>query len=106
MQDCMNKKIFLFQNSAKGILRIYNIQTDESLLLKSNDLAKDIQSIRFKLDLGMYEQKSLQDEYESIGLELFCIEPFKMQEKDEDMDALLAESIKELSDKRITFYKD
>ncbi|WP_320129298.1 hypothetical protein [uncultured Sphaerochaeta sp.] len=102
----MNKNLFLFQNSTKGILRIYNIQTDKSLLLKSNDIVKDIQSIRFKLDLGIFEQKTLQDEYESIGLELFCLEPFKIQEKDEALDLLLEASIKELSDKRITFYKD
>ncbi len=74
---------FLNKEPTKGIIRIYNLQSDESLLLKSNNLIKDIKDIRFKLDLGMYSNAKLQKSYSEIGLELFALDPMKILESEE-----------------------
>lgn len=55
----------------------------------SEDLASDIQKIRFSLDLGTYEHKVLQQEYETIGLELFSIDAYYQATAEENLQRLL-----------------
>lgn len=98
---------FLNKDATKGIIRIYNMQSDKSLLLKSKDLIKDIKNIRFKLDLNMYSNNELQKEYAKIGLEVFAIDPFKILEDEskQSLDELYEESKNELEKKNITFFQ-
>jgi hypothetical protein len=57
-----------------GILRIRNLQNDRCYLAAALDTRAAANINRFRLDLGMHECKELQDEYASIGLELFMID--------------------------------
>ena len=68
----------LYSSEAKrGLLNVRNLLTGRMLLIKSEDFTKDIQSIRFQLDLGSYPHDHLQKEYDHLGLELFTIEIYK-----------------------------
>jgi hypothetical protein len=87
----------LFTNQkVRGLIRIKNLQNNRSLLVGSEDIATDIQRIRFSLDLGTYENDALQQEYESIGLELFSIDAYIQASEDENLQALLAEHTQQL----------
>jgi hypothetical protein len=59
-------------------------------LLISENMAKDIQAIRFRLDLGTFEHTALQDAYEHIGLEVFSIRVLATAEENENLSDLLA----------------
>ncbi len=63
--------------STRGLLKIQNLQSDRILLVPSEQFVHDIQTIRFQLDLGTFDNLVLQKEYETVGLELFVIEPYK-----------------------------
>jgi hypothetical protein len=97
---------YLNEGPTEGIIRIYNLQSDKSLLVKSNDIIKDIKNIRFTLDLGMYKNTELQESYAKIGLELFALDPYKILEKNSEktLDELLLESKEELLKKNVTFF--
>lgn len=97
---------YLNKGPTQGIIRIYNLQSDKSLLVKSNDIIKDIKNIRFTLDLGMYKNKELQESYAKIGLELFALDPYKILEKNSEktLDELLLESKEELLKENVTFF--
>lgn len=99
---------FLNTDATQGIIRIYNMQSDKSLLLKSNDLIKDIKGIRFQLDLNMYSNKELQSDYAKIGLELFVLDPYKILKSNskKSLDELFVESKKELIKKNVEFFKN
>ena len=100
------KDLHLFSShSMRGILRIYNLQTDKTLLLKSENLTEDIQKIRFSLDLGTFPNKELQDEYEKQGLEIFTIEALIFAEKKENLDRLLQQGTEKLQELEIPFYQ-
>jgi hypothetical protein len=58
-----------------GVLGIRNMLTGMVYYLKTDDLAFEAQRLRFSLDMGDFPVKSLQDDYEQTGLELFLIEP-------------------------------
>jgi hypothetical protein len=87
--DSLSSLCFLADGPKRGILRIYNQQTDRSLLVESNDVVKDMGRIRFSLDMGLYTNACLQEEYARIGLELFAIEPVALAEDKEDLAKLL-----------------
>ena len=99
----LNKYLFT-NNTLRGIIKISNLQTDRTLLLISENLTKDIQKIRFDLDLGVFPDKTLQDEYEAVGLELYTIEPLLFAENSEDLSELLKLSKEKLLVKGISFY--
>ena len=95
----------LFTNQkVRGLIRIKNLQNNRSLLVGSEDIATDIQRIRFSLDLGTYENEALQQEYESIGLELFGIDAYIQASEDENLQALLAEHTQQLLAQSILMY--
>ncbi len=71
--------------STRGLLKIQNLQSERILLVPSEQFVHDIQAIRFQLDLGTFDHPVLQKEYETLGLELFVIEPYKETE-DQCMD--------------------
>ena len=90
----------------RGIIRIHNLQTDKTLLLKSENLTQDIQKIRFDLDLGKFPNKELQTEYEEQGLEIYTIEALLIAEKKENLDRLLKQGKEKLEELAVPFYKD
>jgi hypothetical protein len=97
---------FLNTEATQGIIRIFNMQSDKSLLLKTTNMIKDIKTIRFQLDLNMYSNKKLQSDYAKIGLEVFALDPYKILENNSDksLDDLLEESEKELLENNIEFF--
>lgn len=95
----------LFTNQkVRGLIRIKNLQNNRILLVGSEDIAADIQRIRFSLDLGTYENDVLQQEYETIGLELFSIDAYLQASEDEDLQTLLAEHTKHLLAQSLLMY--
>jgi len=84
---------------------VVNLQTDKTLLLKSEDIAKDIIDIRFKLDLECFPCAELQDAYTAIGLELFSIEPYRIADVQDDLVKLLAAEEDKLSQNGVTLYR-
>lgn len=100
------KATHLFSSHAvRGIIRISNLHTEKSLLLQSEDFSKDIQKIRFDLDLGNFFNKELQDEYEEQGLEIYTIDPLLIAEADENLDKLLQQGEKNLKDQGFLLYQ-
>lgn len=99
-----NLQYYLNTEPTKGILRIFNIQSEKSLLLISSDIIEDSKNIRFQLDLGMYSNLELQREYAEIGLEVFAIEPIFIQENNEDLNLLFDKAKNSLEKNNINFY--
>jgi len=89
----------------RGIIRIFNLQTEKSLLLTSENLTEDIRKIRFDLDLGNFPNKELQDEYEQQGLEIYTIDPLLIAEKKENLDRLLQQGKERLEELEVLFYQ-
>ena len=54
-----------------GVVEIRNLQTDKVWLFWADDIETDCAKVRFRLDLGMHECRSLQQDYSETGLELF-----------------------------------
>lgn len=84
-------KEFLREDKIRAIVMIKNLKTDEIYLYKSEDAVASFSKERFKLDLGMHPEKSLQSAYSTLGLELFIFEIDKEADKDQDLDKLLEE---------------
>jgi hypothetical protein len=99
-----NLSHYLNEEPTKGILRIYNLQSDKSLLLKSENIIEDSKNIRFQLDLGLYSNSQLQTDYSEIGLELFAIEPICFLKEDESLDKLLEKTIDNYIKNNIDLY--
>ncbi len=99
-----NLKHYYNSGPTAGIIRIYNIQSEKSLLIKSKDIIEDTKNIRFQLDLGFYPNKRIQNEYTEIGLEIFAIDPILFQDNGEDLDLLLEKAKNKLRIKNIEFY--
>ncbi len=100
------KDLHLFSShTMRGIIRIFNLQTEKTLLLKSENLTEDIKRIRFDLDLGNFSNKALQDEYEKQGLEIFTIDPLCIAEKNENLDTLLQQGKDKLVELDVPFYE-
>ncbi|HKM06051.1 MAG TPA: hypothetical protein VJ869_03590 [Sphaerochaeta sp.] len=100
------KKTHLFSSHIiKGIIRIHNLHTEKTLLLKSENITQDIQKIRFALDLGNFTNKELQNEYEEQGLEIYTIEPLLIAGDKENLDKLLQQGSEKLMELHIPFYE-
>ncbi len=54
-----------------GKFTLTNLKTDKIRTYEAEDVQKAIIDMRFKLDLGLYEDAELQNEYEKTGLEVF-----------------------------------
>ncbi|HKL58885.1 MAG TPA: hypothetical protein VJ863_03220 [Sphaerochaeta sp.] len=101
------KKTHLFSSHImRGIIRIHNLQTDKTFLLKSENLTQDIQKIRFDLDLGNFPNQELQAEYEEKGLEIYTIDPLLIAEKRENLDRLLMQGKMKLEELKVPFYQN
>lgn len=97
---------FLNSEPTKGIIRIYNLQNDKTLLLKSNNIIKDIKETRFQLDLGIYSNLKLQESYSKIGLELFALETMRILDSEsKGLDDLYNECINELKENNVSFFE-
>ena len=57
------------------------------------------------LDLGLHKCQELQEDYKTTGLELFVIDLVKNANEEDDLDALLSETITEFTAKGITLYQ-
>ena len=86
-----NDDIFSRPDPVRGIIAIRNLKNSRIYLTTTEDAVRDFQKERFSLDLGMHKSGELQNEYSSLGLELFTIELDKEAGKDEDLNALLDE---------------
>ncbi len=51
-----------------------NLQTDKIRFYTAENAEEEIVSMRFKLDLGIFPDKELQEEYAKTGLELYRFE--------------------------------
>lgn len=110
MMKILTKRLTKFSISyivilMRGIIKIFNLKNDKVFFTDSENVEKDIISIRFKLDLSMYPCKSLQEEYTSLGLELFTIELEREAQDDEDLKSLLSNVEKEYELKNYVFYR-
>lgn len=99
------RKYILSETPQRGLIRIVDIQNDKTLLVPSEDIAKDIVHIRFKLDLEQYPCKELQAAYTAIGLELFSIEPYVIASPNDDLSALLKQEQAKLVARGVTLYR-
>ncbi len=84
-------KEFLRSDKIRAVCTIRNLKTDEIYLYKTEDAVKSYSDERFKLDLGMHENKALQEAYTALGLELFVIEIDKEAKTEENLTILLEE---------------
>jgi hypothetical protein len=89
----------------RGVLRIYNLQTEKTLLLKSENFTEDIQKIRFSLDLRTFPNKALQDDYAVQGRKTYRIESLLIAEKNENLDKLLQQGKEKLQELDVLFYQ-
>ena len=69
---------FLKQDVEKGVemehFTLRNLQTDRVRSYSAENAEEEIITMRFKLDLGIYPDKELQEEYDRTGLELYRFE--------------------------------
>lgn len=96
--------IFARPDKVRGIIAIRNLRNGKVLLEKTENAVKAFRDERFKLDLGIHQAKELQEEYTSIGLELFSLELEKECGKDEDLCTALSECEERYRKEGITLY--
>ena len=96
--------IFARPDKVRGIIAIRNLRNGKVLLEKTEDAVKAFRDERFKLDLGIHQAKELQEEYTSIGLELFSLELETQCGKDEDLCTALSECEERYRKEGITLY--
>ena len=97
-------KEFLRSDKIRAVCVIKNLKTDEMYLYKTEDAVKSYSDERFKLDLGMHENKALQKAYTALGLELFVIEIDKEAREGEDLSLLLDERKRDYLEKGKNLY--
>ena len=95
---------FLRKDKVIGIIKIENMLSGRIFLVKSTDVVKDYSKIRFSLDLGTFENSSLEEDYTKTGLELFDIALDAEADDEKSLDALLEERKKHYSFLRKDFY--
>ena len=81
--------IFSRPDKVRGIISIRNLKTGRTYLEKTEDAVRAFRDERFRLDLGMHAEPSLQAEYTALGLELFSIDLETEADEGEDLDELL-----------------
>lgn len=54
-----------------GVVCLRNLKTDRVYLFYAEDIQSECARMRFELDLGLHGCKSLQEDYENTGLEVF-----------------------------------
>lgn len=96
--------IFSRPDHVRGIIAIRNLQTGRTLLKTTEDAVASFRNERFRLDLSMHENRTLQEEYTSLGLELFTIELDAEAEAGEDLPALLEKRKAAYEEKGISLY--
>ncbi len=103
--DMHTRHSHLYTNEIKrGILCIENLHDGTMHLIASENLANDIQSIRFRLDFGTFEHAGLQEAYERIGLEVFSIKVLVTAKEDDNLAELLSEQEKLMISKGKSLY--
>lgn len=98
------EEIFSSPVPIRGIIAIRNLKTGRTLLEKTEDAIASFKEERFNLDLAMHPSKELQEEYASLGLELFTIDLDTQASNEENLDALLEKRKKEYMEKGISLY--
>lgn len=88
----------------RGLIIVQNLQSNRSLLVCSEDIAHDITTIRFQLDLGIYAHPSLQQEYEQLGLELYRIEPYRLLDDFQDLESIQRAELQALKEQERPLY--
>ena len=71
-----------------GVVALRNLKTDKVYLFYSRDIKADCVSMRFKLDLGMFPCRSLQDDYTKTGLEVFRFDTLELTEDESRLEIL------------------
>ena len=77
MTDFPMKKLLLPKNLCFSQIRrmgkftLTNLKTDRVRVYQADDVDKEIINMRFKLDLGTFQDAELQNEYSQTGLEVF-----------------------------------
>ena len=71
-----------------GVVALRNLKTDKVYLFYSRDIKADCVSMRFKLDLGMFSCRSLQDDYTKTGLEVFRFDTIELTDDEERLEEL------------------
>lgn len=89
----------------RGVIAIRNLRTGRTYLEKTEDAVKAFSSERFSLDLAMHPCTELQEEYASLGLELFTIELDTEADDGDDLDALLEKRRRQLEAEGISLYR-
>lgn len=102
---CVNSAdIFSRPGKVRGIIAVRNLKTGRTLLETTEDAVSSFRSERFALDLSMHPVKSLQEEYSSLGLELFTIELDTEADGEADLEALLRKRREEMEAEGISLY--
>jgi hypothetical protein len=71
-----------------GVVALRNLKTDKVYLFYSRDIKADCVSMRFKLDLGMFPCRSLQEDYTKTGLEVFRFDTLELTEDESRLEIL------------------
>ena len=71
-----------------GVVALRNLKTDKVYLFYSRDIKADCVSMRFKLDLGMFPCRSLQDDYTKTGLEVFRFDTIELTDDESRLEIL------------------
>lgn len=98
--------VFSRPDKIRGVIIIRNLKSGKAYLKTTEDAVKSFSDERFHLDLSMHECKKLQEEYTSLGLELFTIELDTEAGPDDDLQSLLEKRKNEYRNNGVTLYSD
>lgn len=72
-----------------GVVAIRNLKTDYVWLYWADDIQKANVDNRFKLDMGIHQCASLQEDYTATGLEVFRFETVKITDNPDELAEIL-----------------
>lgn len=98
--------VFSRPDKIRGVIIIRNLKSGKAYLKTTEDAVKSFSDERFHLDLSMHECEELQEEYTSLGLELFTIELDTEAGPDDDLQSLLEKRENEYRNNGVTLYSD
>lgn len=98
--------VFSRPDKIRGVIIIRNLKSGKAYLKTTEDAVKSFSDERFHLDLSMHECEELQEEYTSLGLELFTIELDTEAGPDDDLQTLLEKRENEYRNNGVTLYSD